>query len=69
VASLESVKPAEAGTSNRLCRMHAQLGIRRKCSATTVRPFVQAHSARDDSFATLGNVAARIFARLQRARR
>jgi hypothetical protein len=63
VAFLESEKPADVGASNRL-RKHAHLGNPRRFSANTFRPFIQPHVA-SDSFVSLGDVAARIFAELE----
>jgi hypothetical protein len=59
----KSVKPADVGASNRL-QKHAQLGNPRRPSANTFRPFFQRLDDRD-SFASLGDVAARVFMRLE----
>jgi hypothetical protein len=62
----QSVKPADAGTSNRL-RKHA-LGNPRKYLANTSRHFIQPLD-NQDSFVSLGDVAAGSLSRLERARR
>jgi hypothetical protein len=59
---------AAAGSTANGPRKYAHTGKRRCLQPTIFRPRVQALSAPDDSFVSLGDVAARVLAKLEEAR-